>query len=314
MLGMCERRIETVRKNLKDFEAGETGTKASREEEVIRQRGGGDSDVVCVQSHPDSGVEVRLKWISPQFRFGGVRHQGEPLDLKIGKRAHLDGDATIGHRTQQLGRVGQMQGMAEAAGVEVEDRPPDALGIVVLPGMDGQSEPAAVDRGKILAKIVCSGRGGLEAGQVHADDNRFKESATVYGQYLQKHPKGEWAYLARFGIGWAHENLKQYDEARTWYQRTIDGYDGETAARAQFQIGECYFAQGKYEDAVRELLSVASVYQYETWSAKALYEAGRALEQLKRFDEAKAVYAECVKDFAKTPEADLARKQLAALK
>jgi TolA-binding protein len=86
-----------------------------------------------------------------------------------------------------------------------------------------------------------------------------------------------------------------------------------TAARAQFQIGETYFAQAKYDQAAAALLAVADVYAYPEWAARATFEAGRVFEQMKQPQAAKQQYATVVNKYKDAPEAALAQKRLAAL-
>jgi len=153
----------------------------------------------------------------------------------------------------------------------------------------------------------------LKLGEVQGGLNAYTESAATYTAFLTNHPDDKYAYLAKFGLGWAMENTKKYDDARKWYAQVIETHNGPTAARAQYQIGECHFKEGKFELAVGELLKVEIVYAYPKWSAPALYDAGMAFEQLKKFDEAKKQYALCVKKYQDSGPAALAAKRLKAL-
>ena len=83
-----------------------------------------------------------------------------------------------------------------------------------------------------------------------------------------------------------------------------------TAARAQFQIGECLFAQRRHEEAVREFLKVDILYAYPEWSAAALYEAGRCLAQLEKPEEARRQFQQVTDRFKDTEWANLAARQL----
>ncbi|MCE5276955.1 MAG: tetratricopeptide repeat protein [Planctomycetaceae bacterium] len=157
-------------------------------------------------------------------------------------------------------------------------------------------------------KLVAVAR--LKLGEVQATNGNYSASAATYQEFLDKHKGNEYGYLARFGVGWAMENQKKYDDARTWYTAVIEAHNGETAARAQFQIGECYFAQAKYNEAARELLKVDIVYAYPQWSGKALYETGRAFEYLKQYDDARAQYTMCIEKYKDQDVAALAKKRL----
>ena len=154
----------------------------------------------------------------------------------------------------------------------------------------------------------------LKLGEVQANAGEYDKSAVAYQTFLKKYPKSKFAYLARFGMGWALENQKQYGDARKWYLQVTAGHNGPTAARAQFQIGECYFAERNFERAAKELLSVDIVYGYPEWSARALYEAGRAFEQLGQIDRAKSQYVLCIKKYKDSDSAGLAEKRMKALR
>ena len=153
----------------------------------------------------------------------------------------------------------------------------------------------------------------LKLGEVRAEQNNYDASERTYREFLQKYSSSEFAYRAQFGIGWALENRKQFDEARQAYQKAISMTNGPTAARAQFQIGETFLTQGKFEQAVPALLAVDDVYKYPDWSARALFEAGRAFEQLKQPDQAKKQYTDIVNKYKDAPEADMARERLKSM-
>ena len=153
----------------------------------------------------------------------------------------------------------------------------------------------------------------LKLGETQAQAGDFAGSARTYEQFVQKFDKHKFLFQAQFGLGWALENLQKYDDARAWYEKVVETHNGPTAARAQFQIGETWFAQAKYDRAVAALLAVADVYAYPEWSARALFEAGRAFEQLKRMDQAREQYRIVIEKYKDAPEAALASKRLAAI-
>jgi TolA-binding protein len=153
----------------------------------------------------------------------------------------------------------------------------------------------------------------LKLGEVQAEQQKYDESATTFGTYVHKHPRDAFVSRAHFGIGWAMENQKRYEDARAAYKKAIAATNNETAARAQFQIGETYLFEGKFTDAIPALLAVEDVYAYPTWSARALLEAGRAFEQLKQIDQAKRQFEQLLSKYKDAPEAQVARERIAAL-
>ena len=153
----------------------------------------------------------------------------------------------------------------------------------------------------------------LKLGEVQSQGQLYDKAGETYQAFLNKYPKSKFAFLAHFGIGWSLENRRKYDDARKWYEKVITDHNGPTAARAQFQIGECYFAESRFDKAAAELLKVEIVYAYPQWSARALYEAGRAFEAMKQADQAKRQYTVCVTKYKDTPSATQAARRLKEL-
>ncbi|MBN2560567.1 MAG: tetratricopeptide repeat protein [Phycisphaerae bacterium] len=153
----------------------------------------------------------------------------------------------------------------------------------------------------------------LRLGECRGVLQHWVKSEELFTKYLEQFGGSEHWFQAEFGIGWARENQGRYDEAIEAYERVIERHKGPTAARAQFQIGQCLFARKRYEDAARELLKVDILYAYPEWSAAALYEAGRCFEKLSRSAEARRQFTTVVENHKGTQWAQLASERLAAL-
>ena len=80
------------------------------------------------------------------------------------------------------------------------------------------------------------------------------------------------------------------------------------------QIGLCRIEQKRFDEAVNALLSVAFTYNYPEWSAPARCEAARAQIELKKPQEAARQWQQVMNDHPKSPWADVARKNLGAIK
>jgi TolA-binding protein len=139
----------------------------------------------------------------------------------------------------------------------------------------------------------------LRLGDALGAVQNWQRSEAMFRRSLKEIPDSPTWYQAQFGVGFALQNQKRYDEAIEAYRAVIGRHEGSTAARAQFQVGECLFAQRRFDDAVRELLRVDILYAYPEWSAPALYEAGRCFVELgdtvsarKQFEQVQARYGE----------------------
>jgi len=153
----------------------------------------------------------------------------------------------------------------------------------------------------------------LRLGECQAALNRWPDSEKTFSTYLQHFADSDLWFQAQFGLGWACENQQRHDEAMKAYRKVIDRHNGPTAARAQFQIGECLFAKKQLDDAVRELLKVDILYAYPEWSAAALYEAGRCFEDLGKAAEARAQFEQVQQKYPQTQWAKLAAQRLTAM-
>lgn len=153
----------------------------------------------------------------------------------------------------------------------------------------------------------------LRLGDALAKLQRWKDSESKFTEFLESYADSQFAFQANFGIGWARENAGQYTEAIEAYRRVTASHDGPTAARAQFQIGQCLFAKKDFEAAVRELIKTDILYAYPEWSAAALFEAGRCLERMNRRGEAREQFDAVAKKYAATKWAAPATERLRVL-
>lgn len=154
----------------------------------------------------------------------------------------------------------------------------------------------------------------LRLAECQSHEQDWPQARSTFERYLAEYPNDPHAYVAQFGIGWADEHQGNIDQAIESYRQVTTNHQNETAARAQFQIGECLFAQEKHQDAVVELLKVDIQFAYPKWSAAAMYEAGRALELLNKTTEARLQFESVIERFGDSQWAALAKQQLARMR
>ena len=117
-------------------------------------------------------------------------------------------------------------------------------------------------------------------------------------------------------MGRCRADQADFDAARKAYQRAIRSPAGaktETAAMAQWMIGETFFHQKNYETALREYSRLEILYDYPTWRAGALLQAGKCHELLGEGKEAAALYQRILKTYPNTTFAEEAAQRLKGL-
>ncbi len=154
------------------------------------------------------------------------------------------------------------------------------------------------------------------AGACAAQLRDWPASLAHYTGVLSKFPQFEQADEARYGAGWALQNLNRMDEARKTYEQVVTDTEGEvieTAAKARFMLGELAFAEKKYQDAIEQFLFAATL-PFDEWRALARFEIGRCFLELGQKDQALAALQEVVDKHPKHARAPDAARLVAELK
>jgi len=116
-----------------------------------------------------------------------------------------------------------------------------------------------------------------------------------------------------YARGRALQQLARFDDARAAYREVIDARKGgDLVARAQLMIGETYYHQKDYHEAIRQFLKVDILYDAPTWQAAALLETGKAHEQLDQWADAAETYERLRSKFPDDPSAVEAKGRLDA--
>ncbi len=153
----------------------------------------------------------------------------------------------------------------------------------------------------------------LHAAQAAAKLGQWEKSLKLLEDCIAAHPETSYMPELLCEQGWALQNLKRYDEAVPLYQRVIESTNRETAAKAQFMIGEILFEKKEYQEAIRAFYKVIYGYSYPRWQADATYESGRCFEMLKNTKQAKEHYLDLIRKYPRSDRVEPAREQLRRL-
>jgi TolA-binding protein len=156
----------------------------------------------------------------------------------------------------------------------------------------------------------------LRRAQILAQQNRWKDAHAIASKINGDFPDFPQQYEVDYLLGRCLADQADFDGARQAYQRVIHSTTGaktETAAMAQWMIGETYFHQKNYEAAYREYLKVEILYDYPACQAGGLLQAGKCREHLGDEKEAANLYQRILKNYPNTPYAPEATQRLKIL-
>ena len=156
----------------------------------------------------------------------------------------------------------------------------------------------------------------LRRAQIMAWRNEWPEALAAAQAVIDEQPDFRRRYEADYVVGRALMALARLDEARTAFQRVVDdphGSASETAAMAQWMIGETYLHQRQYREAIRAYLKVELLYDYDHWRATALLQTAACYECLQEPEEARRIYQQLIDQFPQFEQQQTAAQRLQAL-
>ena len=158
----------------------------------------------------------------------------------------------------------------------------------------------------------------LRQAQCLLRQKKWRQALRTAQAALEQHPQFPQAYELHYVRGRALMALAEFDQARAAFLRVIHsaGAAGtQRAAAAQWMIGETYFHQRNYREALRHYLRVDVLYPHcQSWQAAALLQAGKCYEKLGQPDKASELYLRIVRLPDDSPYKDQAAQQLRALR
>jgi TolA-binding protein len=172
---------------------------------------------------------------------------------------------------------------------------------------DALGEATEEDPSPWLANVA------LRRAQCLAHQKQWSQARVAAQRVVADYPEFELRYEVDYVLGRCLASEGRMEDAREAYRRVIRSEQGgksETAAMAQWMIGESYFHQKDYQAAIREYLRVEILYAYPTWQAAALLQTGKCYEFLGQTEKAHESYSRLIESFGETPFAQQAARRL----
>ena len=121
----------------------------------------------------------------------------------------------------------------------------------------------------------------LRRAQILAEQQHWDAAFELATDFAEQFPEFGKKYEADYVLGLCLSKQGRTAEALPYYESVIRSPAGgrtETAAKAQWMIGEAYAAQCDFEQALKAYYRVESLYNYPQWQAAALVQAGKCHE------------------------------------
>jgi TolA-binding protein len=166
------------------------------------------------------------------------------------------------------------------------------------------------DQGPLQNLPGLTDRALLRLGYALALDKQWAASQQAYERVANNFSNSPWGDEARYGMGWAMQQQKNYDGAVSAYTQVTTRTAAEVAAKAQFQIGLCRAEQKRPVDAANAFLVVPFTYDYPELSAAALLEAAKSYSENRQAEQAQKLLERIVRDYANTPWAEAAKERM----
>lgn len=120
-------------------------------------------------------------------------------------------------------------------------------------------------------------------------------------------PKAEDLYRSAYD----HFSRREYSRAILGFEEFVANHpDHDLADNAQYWIGECYYSQKEFVQAVEEFAKIEKIFPGGNKVVAALLKKGLALKELGRDQEAIVAMEKVVSQFPRTEEAVLAEEKL----
>jgi len=150
----------------------------------------------------------------------------------------------------------------------------------------------------------------LNLGQIHLEQNNYKEAELVARSFLGNYPNSIRVPVALKLLASSHSGRKQYDQALKVYKRLLTGHK-ENTSETHFLMGETYQNLGNPPAAIREYRLAIRTFDrtakiIPNSVRKAYYNLGFALFQSRKYAQAAKALASARQLFPEQPQTDWA--------
>ena len=143
----------------------------------------------------------------------------------------------------------------------------------------------------------------LRLAQLHAAKSNWKEALKLATQVRDKFPSFNQRFEADYLIGRCMSKKARFSEARDAYREVVNSTSAnqtETAAMAQWMIGETYFHQRDYANAIQAYTQVDTLNAAHRWKAAAMLQTAKCFELTGEVQQANKFYHQVMTEYPNT--------------
>ncbi|MBI5238304.1 MAG: tol-pal system protein YbgF [Deltaproteobacteria bacterium] len=181
-------------------------------------------------------------------------------------------------------------------------------------GIEKTSKDGSLGLDSLKAALIESGQ-RLSAVEEAVKSAEKKPSVEDEKAALTADAKGASNPDAFYQKGIGEVKSKEYGRAIGSFTGFLSAFpEHKLAGNAQYWLGEAYYAKGEFEKAIVEFEKVKKNFPKADKVVAAMLKQGFSFENLGSIKEARVLFEEVVEKYPKSPEANIAKKRLKAVK
>ncbi|MFH2003233.1 MAG: tetratricopeptide repeat protein [Bacteroidota bacterium] len=125
----------------------------------------------------------------------------------------------------------------------------------------------------------------------------YDASLKMARDFIERFPKDQSIIDKKIKIGVHYIRLGYYDQAIIHFRALLDELSTEYEAELRYNLGESYYYQGDYQQAILEFLKVPYLVtnnEKTDWTATSFYMAGQSYERMGKYDQAISMYQQII--------------------
>ncbi len=125
----------------------------------------------------------------------------------------------------------------------------------------------------------------------------YDASLKMARDFIERFPKDKSVTDKKIKIGVLYTRLGYYDQAIIHFRTLLDELGTEFEAELRYNLGESYYYQGDYQQAILEFLKVPYLVtdkEKTDWTATSFYMAGQSYERMGKYEQAISMYQQII--------------------